>query len=463
MRIHLCGAAGEVTGSGYLVQTDRARVLVDFGMFQGPEATDARNRDLGPVDPATIDAVVLTHAHIDHCGRLPLLTLAGYARAIHCTPATAEFTELLLRDSANIQESDAERTNRRLARAGDPLIEPLYRREDVESVLPLFRPLPYGQWREIADGIRVRLVDAGHVLGSSSVEMQVTEGGSTRTIVFSGDVGPSGVPLMHDPTLFTSADLVFMESTYGDRDHRALAETVNELKSALTRSAWEKEKVLIPSFAVGRTQLILYYMAELRRDREIPEAPIFLDSPMAVKATELYIKHLELLDDQTRAMARDGVFRRELANLKFVQSAEESKALNSSWDPCIVIAASGMCEGGRIVHHLKHNLWRKGVVILIAGYQAYGTLGRRLVDGAPYVRIHGDTVRVRATISTLGGFSAHAGQTDLLRWFGSLAPSSPRLVLTHGEDMPRAALAAKLKERFNAVAELPARGAFIDF
>ncbi len=463
MRIHLCGAAGEVTGSGYLVETASARVLVDFGLFQGPDATDGKNHELGPVDPKTIDAIVLTHAHIDHCGRLPLLATQGYARAIHCTPATADFTELLLRDSANIQESEAERTNRKLLRSGDPPVEPLYRREDAEKVFPLLKSLPYNEWRQVAPSIRVRLHDAGHVLGSASVEMQVTEGASTRTIIFSGDLGPSGVPLMRDPTTFDHADLVFMESTYGDRDHRPLADTVNELKEVLTQTAWSKEKVLIPAFAVGRTQLILYYMAELRRDREIPEAPIFLDSPMAVKATELYIKHADLLDDQTRRMAQSGIFRRELANLKFVQSVDQSKALNESWEPAIIIAASGMCEGGRIVHHLKHNLWRKGVVVLIAGYQAQGTLGRRLVEGASFVRIHGDTVQVRARIATLGGFSAHAGQTDLLKWFSTLAPSKPRLILTHGEDPPRQALAAKLRERFNAAAELPGKNAVIDF
>lgn len=463
MKISLCGAAGEVTGSGYLVDTGKARVLIDFGMFQGHDATQERNRSLGPVDASRLDAVVLTHAHIDHSGRLPLLVRGGFKGKIFATPATIDVTDLLLRDSGHIQESDALRETRRNQRRGRPAVEPLYTLADVEATLPLLTPLEYDATREVTQGVTARLVDAGHILGSASVELKVRDGAAERTIVFSGDIGPKNMPLLRDPVRLASADLVFLESTYGDRDHRPIDQTITEFRDALVQTAWAKQKVLIPAFAVGRTQQLMYFIAELRESGQLPDIPVYLDSPMAIKATALYRAHSGLLDHQALASRARPKFLQSLERIRSLATAAESRSLNDTWDPCVIIAASGMCEGGRIVHHLKHNLWKHGVTVLITGYQAQGTLGRRLVEGAREVRIFGDDILVRAKIATLGGLSGHAGQTELLEWYAELAGSRPRTILTHGEDRGRVPLAAKIKERHGVACELPGPGSSIDF
>jgi metallo-beta-lactamase family protein len=462
MRISLCGAAGEVTGSGYLVQTAKARVLVDFGMFQGRGATDARNRDLGPVKPMALDAIVVTHAHLDHTGRLPLLPSRGFRGPIHATPATIDVTRLILEDSAHLQVADAAHHSRRLLRAGKAPIAPIYGVAEVEALNPLFVPLPYEERREIAEGIAVRLVDAGHILGSASIEMTVSEEGRQRVVVFSGDVGLKGSPIVRDPTPFEHADLLFLESTYGDRDHRSHEETVEQFHAILTRAIQEREKVLIPAFAIGRAQEIMYRLAEMVRGGRLPEIPVYLDSPMAIAATRLYAKHEELFDEEATALLRQGPFLHELTGLRFTESSAESIALNESWEMGVIIAGSGMCDGGRIVHHLRHNLWRRNVAVLIVGYQAEGSLGRRLVGGAKEVRIFGEKVVVRADIHTLGGFSAHAGQTGLVEWAGHLAAARPRIVLTHGEPQAREGLRAVLQSRLGLASECPGPGEIIE-
>lgn len=460
MRISLCGAAGEVTGSGYLVDTGKSRLLIDFGMFQGAGSSFKRNADLGPVDPARLDAVILTHAHLDHCGRLPLLARGGFKGPIFATSATAEFAGIILEDSARIQEADTQRLNRRRERIGREPLPPLYLPADAERVGPLFRAQSYGKWFEAADGVRARLTDAGHILGSASVELEFGAGQGARRVVFSGDLGPRDVPLMNDPVRVPAGDLVFCESTYGDRDHRAWSETRKELKERLSSAAWAKERVLIPAFAIGRTQLLACVIADLMHNGELPPIPVYLDSPMGAEATALYAKYWELLDADVRKRVASGTMTEALRLLKTIRSAQESRALNESWDAGIIIAASGMCEGGRILHHLKHNLWRRGVLVLFTGYQGEGTLGRRLVDGAEYVRVLGSTVVVRAGVATVGGLSAHAGQRDLLWWLEPHARA--RVVLTHGEDRARLPLAAVLGDRHGVRAELPGPGAVVE-
>jgi metallo-beta-lactamase family protein len=462
MRISLCGAAGEVTGSGYLVESAKARVLVDFGMFQGRGATEARNREIGRINPLALDAIVITHAHLDHTGRLPLLPSRGFRSPIYATPATMDFTRLILEDSARLQVADAERQSRRLLRAGKQPVTPLYGSAEVEAVARLFVALPYEKRMEVADGIAVRLVDAGHIMGSTSVEMTVYEAGHQRVVVFSGDIGLKSSPFVRDPTVLDHADLVFLESTYGDRDHRSREETLQEFHKILLRAVRESEKVLIPSFAIGRTQEILYHIAEFVRQGRLPAFPVYLDSPMAVAATKLYAKYRDLFDEEAGTLLRRGPLFHDLTGLRFTESVAESRALNDSWETGVVIAGSGMCDGGRIIHHLRHNLWRRNVTVLIVGFQAQGSLGRRLVDGARDVRIFGEKVIVRAIVHTLGGFSAHAGQTELIDWASHLAPARPRFVLTHGEAQARDALKAVLSARLGVVAECPGPGATIE-
>lgn len=457
MNITVCGAAGgEVTGSSYLVETSRARVLVDCGLFQGRSGTDARNRDLGPIEPARLDAIVLTHAHLDHCGRFGILAQRGVTCPIYMTSATVDFATLVLEDAARIQEGDAERENRHREREHRAPVTPLYTIDDVRKVTPLFRPVAYNAMTEIAPGISVRLVDAGHILGSASVEMKLKEAGSQeRTIVFSADIGRWNTPILCDPTPLASADMVFLESTYGDRDHRSLEDTAREFQKIVHDSIWAREKTLIPAFAIGRTQQVLFYLAELFRTKTLPEVPVYLDSPMGISATELYLKHASYFDTQSGELAERRQFQKDLRSLQYLRTRDESRAINDTQEPCIIIAGGGMCEGGRIVHHLRHNVWRRGVSVIMVGFATTGSLGHALISGAPQVDIDGRWIPVRATVHTLGGFSGHGGQSELVRWFEPLAKTMPATYLTHGEHAQRSALAAKLKERLGLEARLP--------
>ena len=478
-----CGAAGEVTGSGYLVKTPRATVLVDFGFFQGRPGADIANLNLAPVEPSKLDAVVVTHAHLDHIGRLPMLAAAGYRKAIHATAATAELAEIMLEDAARIQEQDAERENRHRQPGGIrqdlPPVKPLYGRAEIALLPPLCRPMRLEERREIAPGITIRFFEAGHILGSASVEMTIAPfasgsaggpgansaaSGGPRTIIFSGDIGQRNSPILNDPVLPTKADLIFLESTYGDRDHRSREATVDEFQAVLKNAVWEKRRVLIPAFAVGRTQAIMYHIAEAVREQIIPEFPVYLDSPLGLKATQVYVRHQELYDKETAHLARTKQLEKHLCNLRVLETSIQSRAMNESWEPCVIIAGSGMCDGGRIVHHLKHGLWRRNVSVILPGFMAQGTLGRRLADHAEKVYIFGDPVEVRATIHTIGGFSAHAGQTELVGWLEQVMQQAasvggkPRLVLTHGEDPQREALAVKIRERYGVEAMRPHLG-----
>ena len=458
MKITLLGAAGgEVTGSAYLVDTGRARVLVDCGLFQGREIESRNVPPLG-AGAAAPDAVVLTHAHLDHTGRLPLLVRAGFRGPIWATPATIDLTGLILRDAAKIQAQDAERHNRGRQRAGAEPVQPLFSPEDVEQALKQLRPMAYHQPFAVVPGLQVRAVEAGHMLGSASLELVAEADGRRTTAVFSGDLGPKGAPILRDAEPFARADLVFLESTYGDRDHRPFADTVHEFIAILQDAVTRRSKMIVPTFAVGRAQLLTALLAWIFRNRRVEPFPVFLDSPMAIEALHIYERHPELLDEEALAFLRERPIARDLATMKMTATPAESREINACAGPCLIMAGAGMCNAGRILHHLRHNLWNPEAHVIIAGYQGGGTLGRELVDGARQVSIFGEPVAVKARIHTLNGFSAHAGQTDLAAWFAPLAASRPRLALIHGEDPQRTALAALLAKAHGITALLPALG-----
>jgi metallo-beta-lactamase family protein len=458
MQVTLYGAAGDVTGSAYHVQNGKASVLVDFGLYQGGQMADARNRIPRGIPVRRLSGVLLTHGHLDHVGRLPLLGQQGYRGWVYCTEATRELTSLVLHDSAKLQTHDLERVNRKRERAGQPPLDPLYSGADVEAILDRFRTVAYRQPAEVAPGMQARWLEAGHMLGSASIELTVEEDGGRRVVVFSGDLGPQGAPILRDAEPVSRADLVFLESTYGDRDHRPLPETVKEFQDIVRSMVSRRGKILVPTFAIGRTQQILYHLAVAFRDGALTKFPVYLDSPMAVEASRIYLHHPELMDEEVQALERAHPILEDLSTLHTTATPEESQALNKVAGPCLIMAGSGMCNGGRILHHLKYNLWRPETAVLIVGFQAAGTLGRELVEGRQTVRIFGEPIAVRASVHTLGGFSAHAGQTDLLRWFGAMAASRPRVVLCHGEDPARQALAGKLREQYQIEAMLPGMG-----
>jgi metallo-beta-lactamase family protein len=365
---------------------------------------------------------------------------------------------LILLDSAKVQASDIARINRKRERAGEPFVEPLYTAEHVTQIVGQFQPVRYNETIAVAPGIEARFVEAGHMLGSASIQLSVRENGATRKVVFSGDLGPKGAPILKDFQPFHDADLMILESTYGDRDHKPLEDTVREFFDIVNRVVTSKGKMLVPTFAVGRAQLLIVLLACAFRHGRVPEFPIFLDSPMAIEASRIYTRHPELFDEDMLAMLKERPIMQDLGSLKITPTAEDSRKINDVPGPCMILAGAGMCNAGRIVHHLKQNLWRPETHVLIVGYQGEGTLGRMLVNGATEVKIFGEKVAVRASIHTLGGFSAHAGQTDLLAWLSAVAPQCPRVVLSHGEDRARRALARKVKEKFGITSELAAIG-----
>jgi metallo-beta-lactamase family protein len=371
-------------------------------------------------------------------------------------------TGLILRDSARLQVADTERNNRKHQRADEPLEQPLYTLDDAEKILRQLRAVPYQQDFQAALGITAIWHDAGHMLGSASIQLVIEEDNKTKRVVFSGDLGPRSAPILREFEPFQQADLVFLESTYGARDHRSFGDTVAEFEGIVIDAVNRGGKMLVPTFAVGRAQLLTLLLGKMFRANKVKPFPIFLDSPMAIEATKIYFKHPELFDEEMTALLRDHPLSDDLKTMKATPTAEESRAINTVSGACLVMAGAGMCNGGRILHHLRANLWKPGTHVLIVGYQAVGSLGRLLVDGAREVKIFGEKVAVKATIHTLGGFSAHAGQTDLMHWFDVMAPSKPRVVLTHGEDDQRAALAAVIQDRDGLRAELPNMGEVIE-
>ena len=414
MKITIVGAAGgEVTGSAYYVQTKKASVLVDCGLFQGGKKSEALNR--APTSPEQrLDAVLLTHGHLDHTGRLPLLAKRGHTAPVFATPATIEMTALILRDSARIQAGDAERRNRKRQRAGEPPEEPLYTLENAEAIIQCLKPVPYQKPVQVAPGVQAIWAESGHMLGSASIQLIVEEDGRQKRVVFSGDLGPRGALILKDFEPFKHADLVFLESTYGDHDHRPFTETVEEFVRIVRDTVEKRGKILVPTFAVGRAQLLTGLLAWMVRKKKVRPFPIFLDSPMAIQATNIYTRHRELFDDGMTKFVAEKPLRADLKTMKFCVTAQDSMKINDQAGPCLIMPGAGMCNAGRILHHLKQNLWKPDTHVMIVGYQSHESLGRRLVEGQKLVSIHGEKVAVKAQVHTLGGFSAHAGQTDLL-------------------------------------------------
>lgn len=455
MKIKTVGASGgEVTGSAYLIETSQAKVMVDAGMFQGGKASEEKNKLPEGANPSMLDALLLTHAHLDHTGRVPLLLKHGFRGPIYATQATIDLGEIILNDSAKIQMQDANRKTRRQD-PEEPPVEPLYSPEDVIPYRSQTKAIELHQTIPIADSISARFFEAGHMLGSTSIELTVQENGKSKIVVFSGDLGPLNQPIVRDFESLPYADFVFLESTYGDRNHRPYPETIQEFEQIIRTAVEQKGKMLIPAFAVGRTQQMLYHLAILFHEKKIAPFPVYVDSPMAIEAGKVFAKNPDLFDEEALDWKKKGVFPLDRNWFKQSTSVEDSMKLNESQGPCIILAGSGMCSGGRIQHHLKFNLPDRRTHVLIVGYQGYGSLGRQLVDGVRKVRIHGESVDVRATVHTLNGFSAHAGQKDLLQWFSSLGKSKPRVALTHGENKQRETLAAEIKKLYGLNPVLP--------
>jgi metallo-beta-lactamase family protein len=457
MRVAFFGAAGEVTGSCHLVHAAGQTILLDCGLIQGGREEHQRNAEEFAFDLRAIDAMVLSHAHIDHVGRLPLLAKRGYRGPIYTQHATASLSRIMLEDSARLAASDVAHVNKRRAKAGQSPLEPLYGLDDVHDVLGQLEPISYDIWEEILPGVRLRLSDAGHIIGAAIVELHADEAGGTRKLVFSGDIGPKGTPILRDPTPIREADLVMLESTYGDRLHRRRGDTLSELGEIFDQVQRERGNVLIPAFAVGRTQELLYWFAQYFDEWGLGKFRILLDSPMATKVLRVYDQHQSLFDEAARKVWKSSPHPFRLPNLRMVDSIEESRSLNDIGGGLIIIAGSGMCNGGRIKHHLKHHLWRENTHVIFPGFQAQGTLGRRLVDGAESVRIFGDEVKVNARRHTIGGLSAHADQAGLIEWYSHFE-GRPPVYLVHGEDTPRKVLSGLLNERFNAQVGLAVPG-----
>ncbi len=444
------GATERVTGSLYVLRAGPHTLLLECGLVQGGREEELRNREAFPVDVEKIDAVVLSHSHIDHSGRIPRLVKEGFEGPIYTHEASRALCAIMLPDSGYLNEKEAEWESRKRQQKNLSAIEPLYTQADAEACIGQFVGLEYETPREILPGLTLTLYDAGHILGASMVELTYTGDARARTLVFSGDLGYRDAPLMDASKRLTRADAVLMESTYGDRLHRPIGETIDELTEVFDSARAAQGNVLIPAFTVGRTQDLLYLMAEHFERWRLDDWTIFLDSPMGIKATDIYSRYRHLFAAKLFEPRSDNP---ELPNLYATRTAEESMTINKIESGAIIIAGSGMCTGGRILHHLKNNIWRPECHLVIVGYQAIGTLGRRLVDGAEEIRLWGDTYRVRATIHTIGGLSAHGDQDDLVEWYASFADNPP-VYLVHGEERGQLPLLKRLRDELDAPAEI---------
>ncbi len=459
MKLRFVGGASTVTGSCFYIEVNRFKLLVECGMHQG-NGSEEINRGPLPFDPGEIDYIFLTHAHIDHSGMLPRAFKDGFRGRVLSTPSTRDLVEPMLFDSASIQQNDAEWLTRKNIRAGLAPVEPLYTVEDVDNLMQLFDTRAYDTVFHLGPGVRYRFIDAGHILGSASIEIWFQDGPREKKIIFSGDIGKKGNPIIRDPDVPDEADYVVMESTYGNRSHRPLKESINELAAAIKTTFKRGGNVYIPSFAVGRTQDLLYIINNLVGEGRLYRIDVYLDSPLAEEATRVYLTHPECYDEDARALFS----RKHIGSsirLHFVKTAEDSMRLNRLKSGNIIIAGSGMCEGGRIRHHLKHNLWRSECGVIFVGFQAHGTLGRRIVDGAGVVNVLGEDVLVKAAVHTINGFSAHAGREGLLEWLTGFK-DSPRVFIVHGEDEAASSFAGLVKEELGFNVTRPRDGEVYD-
>ncbi len=447
--LQFLGGVRQVTGSCILVQAGRTRFVVDCGMFQGGRESDRKNARRFPVPPSSIDFVLCTHAHIDHSGLLPKLIRDGYRGPVYATSATADLLRIMLPDSGHIQEREADWRSRRRKRGGRKEVPPLYTEADAVAVFPHLSPVKYRETIEPVPGVRATFLDAGHILGSAILSVSVSDGGRERTMVFTGDIGHRGLPIVRDPTQVERADVVVMESTYGNRLHKKMEETVEEFVYAVSDTLSRKGgNVIIPAFAVGRTQDIIYLLADLTRRGRLSGLTVYIDSPLAAEATRITLRHPECFDRETLSMYEWREENPDALKVVITRGVEDSMALNAMRGGGIILAGSGMCEAGRIKHHLKHNLWRKESSIIIVGFQAQGTLGRKIVDGARRVRIFGEEIAVAADVYTIGGLSAHADREDLLAWAGGFRARPEKVFVAHGEESVSVGFAGLLRGRF---------------
>ncbi len=451
MKIKFCGAVSSVTGSCHLLTTEYHNVLLDCGLYQGGKTLEELNEEPFPFEPSEIECVVLSHAHVDHCGRLPLLVKQGFSGPIYCTDATADLLHVMLPDCAHIQEKETEWANRKAERLGKPLSEPLYTQEDAQNALMLVQPILYDQLFQINDQIRAVFNDAGHILGSAITELWVEEGEKTTKLVYTGDIGVEDRPILRDPVKIKKADFVIMESTYGDRLHESNESSLRELIKIIIATIKRGGNVIIPSFAVGRTQELIYelnrfYEANDTYQQILSKVQVYIDSPMAISTTQIFRRNAQVFDEETKRYIMEGDNPLDFPNLRFSRTSQDSMALNSDEKPKIIIAASGMCNAGRICHHLKHNLWNPNNSIVFVGYQANGTLGRRILDGEKEVMVLGEKINVRAQIHRLEGFSGHADRDGLMAWVQGLVKAPQNIFLVHGEDDSKEALEALIRE-----------------
>jgi metallo-beta-lactamase family protein len=454
IKIRFLGATRGVTGSQYVVEANNQRVMIDCGYYQ-ERALQGRNWEPFKVAPDSLNAVLLTHAHLDHCGLIPKLGKEGLSAHIYCTSATGDIAQIVMKDSAKIQEEDVAYKKKRHAREGRKGKYPeaaLFTLQDAERVCGLIRPVQFNHSTRIAEGFDATFYESGHILGAASILLKVTSEGETRTILFSGDIGRNNVPILRDPTLFTGgADYVVMESTYGDRDHKEAGDIHQQLADVVNQAHRSGGNVIIPSFAVERSQELMYYLGELLEEKRIPPTMVFVDSPMAVRVTDIFRRHPDLFDADSVEKLNRGKHPCDFPSLKMTQSRAQSKAINTIRGTIIVIAGSGMCTGGRIKHHLKANLGRPESTILFVGYQAQGTLGRHILQGADSVRLHGAQHKVRARIAQIHGFSGHAGHSELIHWAAAIKEKPRRIFVTHGEE----AVAIQFAQELEATLGVP--------